>query len=471
MDMEQEQEQATSWDDVRRLILEPLLALRAARAKPEPEPSPPPPIPAEIRMRLRCASLFSGDPDATLNTLRYMFFHMRCGVFVAIQNGALAMFVPFVNSQFKNNFVKGLSLPLGVPRERGAIRDPTRWWANGNILCNVMPENIWGASYLKEAQEIIRFTCERHRVPDVEFFFNKRDHPQLRLNLTEPYRALFVAADPPPLRRERYATYAPIVSFFVGDAFADLAFPTKDDWCAWPPEEELPPWHSRKPAAFFRGTATGANVTPETNQRLRLATMADEQLDVGIVGWNAREKIVNGVQRVIDSAALSKIITLRPRTQPFEAMHYQYALYLAGHSAAARYSTLMRLGVAILRVTPLEEVEADVLWFFGSLVAADLPASLAAGHLVPPNADHLLIRADLSDLRGALTGLLSCSAIGAAMAENALKFARAHLTREGIARYCANLFHEMPAPSSDQDEYFSPLTLAQVNIFCGAEST
>jgi hypothetical protein len=47
--------------------------------------------------------------------------------------------------------------------------------------------------------------------------------------LTEPYDFLY-DADDTPLPRERYATYAPILSFFVGRDFADVPFVTTDDW-------------------------------------------------------------------------------------------------------------------------------------------------------------------------------------------------------------------------------------------------
>lgn len=35
------------------------------------------------------------------NTLRYLLHHMRCGVYVRIQCNRLAMFVPFVNTEYR----------------------------------------------------------------------------------------------------------------------------------------------------------------------------------------------------------------------------------------------------------------------------------------------------------------------------------------------------------------------------------
>lgn len=33
--------------------------------------------------------------------------------------------------------------------------------------------------------------CRRRAIPDCEFFINKRDHPMLKLDLSEPYDFLF----------------------------------------------------------------------------------------------------------------------------------------------------------------------------------------------------------------------------------------------------------------------------------------
>ena len=66
-------------------------------------------------------------------------------------------------------------------------------------------------------------------MPDVEFFINKRDFPQLKRNVSEPYDFIY-DQDNVPLDREKYTSYAPIASFFVGNDFADVPFVTTDDW-------------------------------------------------------------------------------------------------------------------------------------------------------------------------------------------------------------------------------------------------
>ena len=64
----------------------------------------------EINYRLnlpihKCTTIIS-----TMNTLKYLFYHMKCGIFVMIRNGKLRIFAPFVNSEYRNTW--GNQMPL-----------------------------------------------------------------------------------------------------------------------------------------------------------------------------------------------------------------------------------------------------------------------------------------------------------------------------------------------------------------------
>ena len=48
--------------------------------------------------------------QSTINTLRYLFFHMRCGIFVMIRNNEVAIFCPFLNRHYKNAWGKALKM-------------------------------------------------------------------------------------------------------------------------------------------------------------------------------------------------------------------------------------------------------------------------------------------------------------------------------------------------------------------------
>jgi hypothetical protein len=48
--------------------------------------------------------------ESTMNTLKYLFFHMKCGIFVMMRDGKLMIFAPFVNSDYRNTWGDQLQL-------------------------------------------------------------------------------------------------------------------------------------------------------------------------------------------------------------------------------------------------------------------------------------------------------------------------------------------------------------------------
>ncbi|RHZ25058.1 hypothetical protein DYB26_002183 [Aphanomyces astaci] len=42
--------------------------------------------------------------ESTMHTLKYLFFHMRCGILVMIRNGRVVLFAPFANKDYENNW-------------------------------------------------------------------------------------------------------------------------------------------------------------------------------------------------------------------------------------------------------------------------------------------------------------------------------------------------------------------------------
>lgn len=85
--------------------------------------------------------------------------------------------------------------------------------------------------------------CRERNIPDCEFFLNKRDYPQLKVNVSrgvpvEPYGFIYDKDDRDPeqdidlVDEHKFKTYAPIVSFYAAapDRFTDLPFPSSEDW-------------------------------------------------------------------------------------------------------------------------------------------------------------------------------------------------------------------------------------------------
>ena len=145
---------------------------------------------------------------STINTLKYLFYHMKCGIYVMIRNNEVVIFCPFVNKDYKNNWGSALQLD-SVNNSQNAyynekkkhyrdesIIDRDKWWANGNIICNeddrtdmnlehqkVSTSQWWGDHFLFQLKDMLAETCAQRTVPDCEFFLNKRDYPQLKFHL------------------------------------------------------------------------------------------------------------------------------------------------------------------------------------------------------------------------------------------------------------------------------------------------
>jgi len=201
-------------------------------------------------------------PASVMNTLKYLFFHMKCGIYVMIRNGKLRIFAPFVNVDYRNTWSDHLriegdgtldtyyTLKAGHSREEQIEPDRSKWWANGNIICNelsksgdVSTSQHWGDHFLAPLRDMLGEAARLRQLPDCEFFLNKRDYPQLKVNPdrgvpVEPYGFIFDKDDRDPeqdvdlVEEHKFKSYAPIVSFYAAapDRFTDVPWPSSEDW-------------------------------------------------------------------------------------------------------------------------------------------------------------------------------------------------------------------------------------------------
>jgi len=410
------------------------------------------PVVKQLISRLDLSFYSNTNTESTLNTLKYLFHHMRCGIFVCIRDNDLKMFVPFVNKDYTNTWGDQLRTdPEDLDdyyrekrhhyRRENIIPDKNKWWANGNIICNEHHPprqrftQWWGDNMCMSLRHMFETLCKERKVPDVEFFVNKRDYPQLKTNLTEPYDFVFDKRDT-PLTQHEYNTYAPIMSFYCSPTFSDIPMPTTEDWESavgkvFPPSFIPDPrsgelrgprdlylemnfrkfhceWSEKVDTAFFRGNATGGGTTPNTNQRMNVAKICQDWnyngtnlvdgvklLDAGITGFNARDKKLLG--RPMTHTKREEIGIRKSDYIPmYEQGKFKYILYIEGHCAANRYSFLMRLGSVIFKVE--SKCEASEIWYFPLLK----PYEGGRDNNLPVKengADHITIKADYSDLR------------------------------------------------------------------------
>jgi len=315
---------------------------------------------------------------ATANTWAYLFKEIRCGIFVKITGGKVVLFVPFYNPHYRNHWPKPLPFSLDgktivdyatylkvkntlLKWPEGVEEDHGKWWANGSVVCNVSPANGWGDAYLAHLRDMLEATCASHEIGDVEFFINKRDNPVLRRDRRHP-----CALD----KRAgvlRGVAVAPVLGFYSSSRYADLVIPTGEDWelatgAVFPPralssrtkpairEATSKAWTHRKPQAVFRGSATGAGVTCETNLRLALVCRSQGMADVdaGIVKWALRDKVYNGFIRFIHPPSLP--FAPAPYMAFADQCAYKVQIYVDGHAAANRLGTMLLSGSLIVRL-------------------------------------------------------------------------------------------------------------------------
>jgi len=378
--------------------------------------------------------------EATLNTLRELFFRSRAAVFVAVKDGTLAAFVPFANTQYTNPW--GARAVLQGPRgpvpfadvavyaaeKAAATRRPLesmlpldKWWTNGSVVCNVMPPDGWGQGFLAELHDMLTAALEDDSTAKSTacFFLNKRDYPLLRRDGADA-AADFVGRDAGDARRGAGCHHAPVFSWYVGSRFRDVAMPVVDDWTcdavAWAALRERCPLACRPAVAVFRGAATGPLEVARNPRARAVATAAEvtptaADLDIRLTGWNlGRDRVALNAAGCPEVRFGTTVRTIRgrplPALAPFEPLMAQasrarFLVYIDGHCAASRFGTLMHSGAVILRVLSEQADTCGDTWIFQQPDVCGVPAGGVADPALLARADHITV-ASAEDLPAAV---------------------------------------------------------------------
>ncbi len=238
---------------------------------------------------------------AVIGTFRYIFNKFKKGIFVKIQENKVVVFLPFSKANFINEWhshihidpkYKGLNDFLrafsGYYRfNPGKVnQNVSEWYANNCIVRYDIDYHTRkpneGDTNVGAIKNMFDTLCETRKVPDIEFFINRRDFPLLTRDGTEPYDGIWGNR---PLVSYDLPKYIPILSMCKTKRYADILIPTHEDWARiqsikgiWFPrscrdytEVFDTPWKDKKRTAVFRGASTGCGVNIETNPRLKLA--------------------------------------------------------------------------------------------------------------------------------------------------------------------------------------------------------
>jgi hypothetical protein len=455
-------------------------------------------------------------PASTMNTLKYLFYHMKCGIYVMIRNGKVRIFCPFTNKDYRNTWSHALTIEgdgtldgyytqkAGLYREENIEPDKTRWFCNGNIIGNELAKGAdlekmqhWGDQFLSPLRDMLAEACNQRQLPDCEFFLNKRDYPQLKVNVkrggipVEPYGFIFDKDDRDPdqdvdLADHKFNSYAPVVSFYAAaeDRFTDIPFPSSEDWegacgLVFPQTfihekdaEGVPIFNNprdlfteanfrkfergwddgRVATAFFRGTATGGGTTIDNNQRLKVAYLShswkddpvkggkEPYLDAAIVGWNLRDKkVADSPMTFLRSKEFDFTAGKHHFTPIYEQSKYKYLVYVDGHCAACRYGFMMRLGGVILKVEPRQV--ADRMWYFP---------------LLKPYHDHIPVKPDLSDLEEKIRWCRANDDKCREIAANCKKIYDKYVARSALLDYLEMVTKHIAKNQMEPPKWWSP---------------
>jgi len=405
------------------------------------------------RLRAPVHANAAQNPDSLLNTLRYAFFHQRCGIVVGIRAAVVVVFAPFANREYRNVWSQDGTVPVAwrvgsIVVDSGAAYQAekrtaaggapeswlpvSQWWNNGGVLCNVEQEDVWSSTHNEDLFAMLTAACADGRVPDVDFVLNKRDYPYLKRDGSEPLsRFTGMTARV----REVYASYVPVLSFYGGTAFADCMMPLVEDWqeaarrggsaaATWDDEG----WETTYQVAVFRGAPSGYGACPVTNPRLALAEFSASRpdiLDAKLTGRRSRDKLssaapLSGVQVFCTAFSAGEASRWGAPREPMasQVARCRYVVYADGHSAANRYGSLMWCQRTILRVATVQTEDCGTSWIMPDLVAARVDAT-GAVHL-PRAADHFTIHPDLGNLCATVEYLRTHDAVARRVAKSAL---------------------------------------------------
>lgn len=389
------------------------------------------------------------NAKCVLNTFRYMFNKFKKGIFIQIRSGKLSVFLPFSKKNFINEwsykikinpkygefsgFIKYIKNQQGKKFNPKYINRYFETWYSNNCLVRYEYPLSEGDTNVSIMSNMFETLCEERKVPDMEFFVNRRDFPLIKTDSTEPYDHIY-DSDTKPLLSHNYEKYSPILSMVNTENYSDLTIPTGDDWARinkdkhffkqitqrWDFSEE---WDNKKPIAVFRGSTTGAGTSIKNNMRLKVAYLnQDGILDAGITKWNTRPRKIKGHKylETINIEAMTKLgIKLKKPLTLEEQSKYKYIINIEGHVSAFRLSKELNTGSCIL----LTESRYK-LWF---------------SDLLKPYIHYIPIKKDLSDLIDKIKWCRSHDNKCREISQNAKKFYNKFLTKNGILDYLQNL--------------------------------
>lgn len=399
------------------------------------------------------------EADSIFHTFRYIFNKFKKGVYIKIANNKLKVFLPFSNPNYINEwsskikidtakytsiekFLETICINEGRKYYPNRINKNVNEWFGNNSLVRYEYPISEGEKTISLVKVMFEELCKHRTIPNISFFYNRRDFPLLTKDETEPYNHMWGTKNL-KLLSHNYPSYCPILSGSSSERFADILIPTWDDWARVENFENKwykgtcrdynynfnQNWLSKKPTAVFRGSTTGSGVDEETNSRLKACLISsklrqeNEYLDVGITKWNLRPR-KNESSDYLETIDINKLpFKLSNTLSPEEQSNYKYILNIDGHVAAYRLSVELSMYSVVLLV------QSDwKLWYSDRLIPYK--------HYVP-------IKSDLSDLVDQIKWCRENDELCEEISKNARKFYELYLNKKGIFDYLQKMIVDL----------------------------
>lgn len=204
--------------------------------------------------------------------------------------------------------------------------------------------------------------------------------------------------------------YLPVLAYSGKQGYQDIPIPNYDDLFDRDIGDVETNWEQKRNVAVFRGGSTGCGGTPETNQRLKLATMRSDDLDVGITQYTTHLKFNSPT----DIEKAERVAPVVPKLTWKQQSEYKYILHVDGNVVAYRLLKSMLTKSVILRV------KSDFIHW--------------ADKYLKPGKHYIEVKSDLSDLQEIVDWCKKHDKTCKKIAEQGYQFASKVLTDEFLRK-------------------------------------
>jgi len=354
---------------------------------------------------------FTFKITAAENTLKYIFEHLHHNCYIVCSDGGKAEV-----SKLQSSSTAPSLRPYLIQKLNKTIKGSKR-----KALVNTLRSKEWRIMqcvvkpFKSSTDSLFPKFIADIKVPRGVYVFSLTDAQILREDGQEPWQMVTGSKD---LGKYNFSEHLPIFAYSGQKGYLDIPIPTYDDIELYfnPYAAPVVPWESKKEVAVFRGSPTGCGYTPETNQRIKLATMKSDLLDVGLVETRSNGLKFDPVHGLGELSINMKKVS---RIDMGKQAEYKYIIHVDGNVLAYRLLKSMLLGSVILRVN-----SPYVHWL---------------DHVMKPDKHYIEVKADLSDLEAKVSWCIDHDAKCKKIAENAKKFAVKALSPAFMRKYFEGL--------------------------------